>query len=76
MMTVAEGAMFSRLMLFLGSACAAMPWPYDWDRFPAAWFGSNKTEWESPAQIKEIGKYSMAILGWQVSAWLPTTAKR
>ena len=40
-------------------------WPYDWSRFPAAWFGANATNWESPAQIEEIGRYSMAILGWQ-----------
>jgi len=49
----------------LGSVAAAMPWAYDWDRFPAAWFGANATTWESSAQIAEIGKYSMAILGWQ-----------
>ena len=44
---------------------SAWPWPYDWSRFPAAWFGSNATHWESPGQIAAIGKYSMAILGWQ-----------
>jgi len=43
----------------------AWPWPYDWSRFPAAWFGANATEWESPEQIAAIGKYSLAILGWQ-----------
>merc|ERR1719326_2581437 len=43
----------------------SFPYPYDWDRFPAAWFGGNSTDWESPDQLAEIGKYSMAILGWQ-----------
>jgi hypothetical protein len=44
---------------------AAWPFPYEWSRFPAAWFGSNKTNWESPAQLAEIGKYALAIFGWQ-----------
>ena len=39
---------------------------YDWSRFPAAWFGGNATDWESPEQIAAIGKYSLAILGWQM----------
>ena len=43
----------------------SFPYPYDWDRFPAAWFGGNSTDWESSDQLAEIGKYSMAILGWQ-----------
>jgi hypothetical protein len=47
------------------ASTSAWPWPYDWSRFPAAWFGSNATHWESPEQIAEIGKYAMAILGWQ-----------
>jgi len=38
---------------------------YDWDNFPAAWFGANATNWESLEQIAEIGRYSLAILGWQ-----------
>ncbi|EOD11145.1 hypothetical protein EMIHUDRAFT_452510 [Emiliania huxleyi CCMP1516] len=38
---------------------------YNWSRFPAAWFGANGTEWESAAQLEEIGRYSLAILGWQ-----------
>jgi hypothetical protein len=48
-------------------APASAPWPfaYDWSRFPAAWFGANATHWESPEQIAAIGKYAMAILGWQ-----------
>ena len=46
-------------------ASAAWPWPYNWSRFPAAWFGSNSTHWENPEHIAAIGKYSMAILGWQ-----------
>ena len=36
---------------------------YNWSRFPAAWFGANGTEWESAAQLEEIGRYSLAILG-------------
>merc|ERR1711907_606882 len=46
-------------------AKAAFPFKYNWTKFPAAWFGANATNWESPDQIAEIGKYSMAILGWQ-----------
>ena len=57
------------LLLQTSQAVTAAPasawWPYDWSRFPAAWFGSNATHWESPEQIAAIGKYSMAILGWQ-----------
>jgi hypothetical protein len=41
------------------------PFPYDWSKFPAAWFGANATNWESEAQLAEIGRYSMAIFGWQ-----------
>ena len=41
------------------------PFPYNWSKFPAAWFAANSTDWESEAQLAEIGKYSMAILGWQ-----------
>jgi len=51
--------------LMTAASTSAWPWPYDWSRFPAAWFGSNATHWESPDQIAEIGKYAMAILGWQ-----------
>ena len=51
--------------LMTAASTSAWPWPYDWSRFPAAWFGSNATHWESPEQIAEIGKYAMAILGWQ-----------
>lgn len=47
------------------SPTAAWPWPYDWTRFPAAWFGANATQWESPEQIAAIGRYALAILGWQ-----------
>jgi len=43
----------------------SFPWAYDWEKFPAAWFASNDTNWESAEQIAAIGKYSMAILGWQ-----------
>lgn len=37
----------------------------DWNKFPAAWFGGNATNFESDEQLAEIGKYSLAILGWQ-----------
>ena len=46
-------------------AANAFPFPYNWSKFPAAWFAANATNWEDPAQIAAIGKYSMAILGWQ-----------
>merc|ERR1712166_436259 len=41
------------------------PFAYNWSKFPAAWFAANATNWEDQAQLAEIGKYSMAILGWQ-----------
>merc|ERR1711934_452388 len=44
---------------------AGFPFPYNWSKFPTAWFASNATNWESNEQIELIGKYSMAILGWQ-----------
>jgi hypothetical protein len=43
----------------------ALPFAYDWTRFPAAWFGANDTNWETAAGLDEIGKYSLAIFGWQ-----------
>jgi len=46
-------------------AKAVFPFPYRWDKFPTAWFAANATNWEDEAQIELIGKYSMAILGWQ-----------
>ena len=33
--------------LMTAASTSAWPWPYDWSRFPAAWFGSNTTHWES-----------------------------
>ena len=47
------------------AAGASFPFPYNWSKFPAAWFAANATDWEDEAQLDEIGKYSMAILGWQ-----------
>ena len=44
---------------------ANWPFKYDSSKFPAAWFGANATHWESDAQIEAIGKYQLAILGWQ-----------
>ena len=43
----------------------SLPWVYDWNKFPCAWFGGNGTDFESAAQIAEIGRYSLAIFGWQ-----------
>ena len=43
-----------------------LPWAYSWERFPAAWFGGNATNWESDDQLAAIGRYSLAILGWQM----------
>ena len=43
----------------------SFPFAYDWDKFPAAWFAANAKYWEDSEQIAEIGKYAMAILGWQ-----------
>ena len=44
---------------------AALPYPYDWSKFPAAWFGGNATNWENETQLEAIGQYSLAIFGWQ-----------
>lgn len=56
------------VMLSVTAATATplvLPWEYNWTSFPAVWFGGNGTDWESPEQIAAIGKYQMAILGWQ-----------
>ena len=47
------------------AAGASFPFAYNWSKFPSAWFAANATNWEDEAQLEEIGKYSMAILGWQ-----------
>ena len=57
------------------SACAVSPpkhvnrttpvWAYDWDKFPAFWFGANASGFENSAQLKLIGKYSLVLFGWQ-----------
>jgi len=59
-------------MLLLGAmlalaypASATFPFAYDWSKFPAAWFGANATDFESTEQLDFIGKFSMAIFGWQ-----------
>lgn len=51
--------------LQLSKSSPQWPFPYNWSKFPAAWFGANATNWESDEQIEAIGKYSMAIFGWQ-----------
>jgi hypothetical protein len=43
----------------------AFSFAYDWNKFPAAWFGANATHFESPSQLDFIGKFSLAIFGWQ-----------
>lgn len=54
----------------------SFPFPYNWSRFPAAWFGGNDTHFESDSQLDAIGKYSLAIFGWQhlitASNWTAT----
>ena len=40
-------------------------WTYDWARFPAAWFGTNWTGWETEEQMQKFGKYTLFMLGWQ-----------
>ena len=44
------------------AASYPFPFPYNWSRFPAAWFGANATSFESDAAMDEIGRYSLAIL--------------
>lgn len=52
-------------VLIAGSVSASFPFAYDWSKFPAAWFGANATGFESAASLDFIGRYSMAIFGWQ-----------
>ena len=54
-----------QLLLLLPATLGAFPFPYDWSKFPAAWFGANATHFESTAQLDFIGKFSLAIFGWQ-----------
>ena len=49
----------------VAQAQVPLPFAYNWSRFPAAWFGANATSFESEAQLDEIGRYSLAIFGWQ-----------
>lgn len=44
---------------------AHFPYPYDWYKFPAAWFGANATNFENETQLEFIGQFSLAIFGWQ-----------
>ena len=37
------------------AAGASFPFPYNWSKFPAAWFAANTTDWEDEAQLDEIG---------------------
>ena len=41
------------------------PFPYDWGRAPVAWFGGNATNYENRSQLDALGRYSLAIFGWQ-----------
>ena len=49
----------------LATTPARFPFEYDWGRFPAAWFGANATDFENTTQLDAIGRYSLAIFGWQ-----------
>lgn len=40
-------------------------WNYDWDIFPAFWFGANASGFENAEQLQLIGKYSLVLFGWQ-----------
>ena len=45
-------------------------WPYATSggilsRLPVGWFGSNASGYENSAQLAAIGRYDMAIFGWQ-----------
>ena len=53
------------LLVTIASVRGSLPYKYDWTRFPAAWFGANSTSFESAEQLDLIGKYSLAIFGWQ-----------
>merc|ERR1711964_100427 len=68
-----HAAMARLLSLFLSfvamSSAMELPWKYDWDRFAAAWFAGNGTNWEDAAQIAEIGRYSMAFMLAREEGW-------
>jgi len=53
------------LLLPVAVVRTTLPWPYDWNKFPAAWFGANATNFENATQLEAISKYSLAIFGWQ-----------
>lgn len=53
------------MLLIALFSSGAWPFQYDWERFPAAWFGANATHFESEHQLDVIGKYALAIFGWQ-----------
>ena len=40
-------------------------WRYDWERFPAIWFGANLTGFENDAQLRLLANFSLILLGWQ-----------
>ena len=63
--SVAAAAQGDAASLAAPTGGGGFPFPYNWSKFPTAWFAANATRWESEAQLAEIGKYSMAILGWQ-----------
>ena len=43
----------------------APPWPYNWSKFPAVWFGANWSGYENPSQMDLLGNFSMVLFGWQ-----------
>ena len=47
------------------TTAATFPIPYDWAAPPVAWFGGNATNYENASQLASLGRYSMAIFGWQ-----------
>ena len=40
-------------------------WNYNWEIFPAFWFGANASGFENAEQLQLIGKYSLVLFGWQ-----------
>ena len=44
------------LMMLVSVSASAFPFPYRWDRFPAAWFGANATAFESEEQMDFIAQ--------------------
>ena len=46
-------------------ATSPMSSAHDWSRPAVGWFGGNATHFENSSQLASIGRYAIAIFGWQ-----------